>query len=338
MTFILSFMSWGTVHAAVYQILNNYFYPNPAELSQIHETQLILGNVLAIPSFEFNGETPLGSGRVNSRTNNSLPYILSSHRFTDKLVLGLNATPSGYGHIDWPRDSIVANASTVTNVLYYQLGLQSGYQVNEKLALGAGFNVEYNKFSELDYMVPPLGVQVNKIHGVNYVGDFGLLYKINSSNYLTSTVYTQVNTYGRGASTLGPVISNNFSLNILQALIASVGLQHLLTDKWFLEEKIYFSNWSIAKNVNFINSALGTFDIPANWRDTWSFQASLRYALTNRLAILGSTIYETNAVPVATNQIGYPVSSSGSLVIGIDVGILSELSTQHNVWLWCIYS
>lgn len=316
-------------HAAVYQILSDYFYQNPAELSQIHETQLILGNVFAIPSMEFNGQTLLGSGTANSKVNNSLPYVLTAHRFTDKWVVGFNVTPSAYGHIDWGDDSIVSNSSTVTDMLYYQFGLQSGYQFNENVTLGAGFNVEYNKFAALNYMTLPLGNQVNKIeNGVNYVGDFGVYYKINAHNYLTAAIYTQVSTYGHGSSTLGSIASNDFSLNILQPPIAYIGLQQTSNDKLFLEEKVYFSGWHIVKNIDFINSATGSFSTPAHWRDTWSFQASARYVLTENWAVLGSGMYETNAVPAAANQIGYPVSASGSLTIGFDAQIMKEISAQ----------
>lgn len=316
-------------HAAVYQILSDYFYQNPAELSQTHDTKLILGNIFAIPSMEFNGQTPLGSGAASSKVNNSLPYVLTAHRFTDKWVIGFNVTPSAYGHINWGNDSIVSNSSTVTNMLYYQFGLQSEYQFNDKLSLGAGFNVEYNKFAELNYITPPLGNQVNKIeNGVNYVGDFGIYYKLNAYNYLTAAVYTQVSTYGHGISTLGSIVSNDFSLNILQAPIAYIGLQHIPNEKLFLEGKVYFSGWHIVKNIDFINSATGSFSTPANWQDTWSFQASARYALTEKLAVLGSGIYETNAVSTATNQIGYPVSASGSLTAGLDVLLMKEVSAQ----------
>lgn len=327
--FILTFTLLKNTYAAVYQMLNDYFYQNPAELNLIKENQLILGNVLVIPSMEFNGETPLGKGTASSKVNNSLPYILTAHRFTDKWVAGFNVTPSAYGHINWGDDSIVSNSSTVTNMLYYQLGLQSGYQFNENITLGVGFNVEYNKFAELNFMTPPLGNQVNKIkNGVNYVGDVGVYYKINPRNYVTSAVYTQVSTYGHGFSTLGPIVSNDFSLNILQALIAYVGLQHTIREKLFLEEKIYFSNWTIGKNVDFINSATGSFSTPANWGDAWSFQISARYTLTEKLGVLGSGIYETNPVPIATNQIGYPVSSAGALSIGLDFLLIKDLSAQ----------
>ncbi|MCR9192763.1 MAG: outer membrane protein transport protein [Gammaproteobacteria bacterium] len=316
-------------YSAVYQILNDYFYPNPAELITVKDTQLVLGNVYAVPSFEFSGETSIGEGKATSRANNSLPYLLAAHRFTDKFVLGLNITPSGYGHIAWPEDSIVANLSTQTEILYYQIGLQSVYQFNDRLAIGVGFNVEYNKFANINYVVPPLGNQVNKItNGINYVGDVGAFYKINAYNYLTTAVYTQVSTYGHGFSTLGPLVSNDFSLNVLQALIAYVGLQHTITEKLSLEEKIYFSGWGIGKNVDLINTATGSNSTPANWGDAWSFQVSASYALKEKLALLGSGIYETNPVPVATNQIGYPVSSSGALSIGLDLSFMKEFSVQ----------
>ena len=80
--------------------------------------------------------------------------------------------------------------------------------------------------------------------------------------------------------------------------------------------------------MDFINSATGSFSTPANWGDAWSFQISARYALTEKLGVLGSGIYETNPVPVATNQIGYPVSSAGALSIGLDFLLMKEFSTQ----------
>lgn len=121
-------------------------------------------------------------------------------------------------------------------MLYYQFGLQSGYQFTDKWTLGAGFNVEYNKFAELNYLVPPLGNQVNKIqNGINYVGDVGVYYKINPYHYVTAAVYTQVSTYGTGISTLSSYVSNDFSLNILQPPIAYIGLQHIVSEKLFID-------------------------------------------------------------------------------------------------------
>lgn len=69
----------NSAYAAVYQILSDYFYQNPAELSQIHETQLILGNIFAIPSMKFNGQTPFFDSRnryTADERNLSPSYVL----------------------------------------------------------------------------------------------------------------------------------------------------------------------------------------------------------------------------------------------------------------------
>ncbi|HVT63172.1 MAG TPA: hypothetical protein VHD33_06795 [Legionellaceae bacterium] len=58
---------------------------------------------------EFNDQTPVGSGTASSNVNNSLPYVLTAHRFTDKLVVGFNATPSAYGHGISTLGPIVSN-------------------------------------------------------------------------------------------------------------------------------------------------------------------------------------------------------------------------------------
>ncbi|WP_028389544.1 OmpP1/FadL family transporter [Legionella fairfieldensis] len=313
---------------AVDQLLNNNFFQNPAELNLIKQRQLIIGNVFIAPALKFTGTTVSGSGIVRSKVNDSLPYLLTAYRFTDRFVIGLNITPSGYGHLDWPVDSIVAAQSTITRLFYYRIGAQSSYQLTDNLAIGGGFNLHYNKREELDFVILNKGNQINKVNGINYSGDVGLYYKLTPRNYLTMMIYTPVNTFGYGTSSLGPTTVNNFALNIREAAVAAIGLQHPINNKWFLEEKIYWSGWSIEKEINFINTTTGNTTIPAKWRDTWSFQGITRYVTTDNTALLGAIIYETNAAPISTNAIGYPLAAFGSISAGLDLTLKKALSTQ----------
>jgi len=322
------FLCTQNVYGAVDQILNDNFYQNPAELSVINKLQLIAGNVAINPSFKYSGMSYGETGTATSNVTNYLPYLLSAYRCTDKLVLGFNITPSGYGHLDWPEDSFVSQATTQTELLYYRFGLQSSYQFTEKLALGLGFNFEDNAHYQLNFIIPGQGNQVNSVSGLNYTGDLGLYYKIDSRNYLTIAGYTQINTYGSGTSSIGPVVSNNLSLNITGAAVIYAGLEHFVNDSWFLEGKVYWSGWSIQKNIDFTNTTTGSYAVPTNWRDVWSFQLNTRYAATEKVAILASIIYETNPVPLSTNAIGYPLAASGSISGGLDIAIQKELSAQ----------
>ena len=313
---------------AVSQILNDSFFQNPAELQVVNNTQAIIGNVFINPNIKFKGSSYCISGNANSNVFDYLPYLLSAYRFNDKLVLGFNAIPSVYGHLNWPVDSFVSQASTLTKLLYYRFGFQSSYQITENLAVGMGFNIEDNGQYQLNFVVPGQGNQVNSVTGLNYTGDFGLYYKIDPKNYLTVAGYTQVDTYGHGTSSVNGVVNTNLSLNITEAPVIYIGLEHFVNELWFIEGKIYWSGWHLQNNINFTNTTTGTYVVPTNWKDVWSFQATTRYAIRERLALLGSIIYETNPVPLATNAIGYPLAASGSLSGGVDIALRKDLSIQ----------
>lgn len=139
--------------------------------------------------------------------------------------------------------------------------------------------------------------------------------------------YTQVDTYGYGTSSTN-IINPYLSLNITQAPVVAIGLQHIISPKWFLEEKIYWSGWSIQHNINFTNTTSGTYLVPTNWRDVWSFQINTRYALTSTYALLSAIAYETNPVPLNTNSVGYPLAAAGSLSAGLDITLRNNISVQ----------
>jgi len=155
MVFFSSLIFYGqNTYAAVDQILSDNFFLNPAELSLIKKGQLSIGNLFVSPKLKFTGTTPLGSRSTTSKTNNSLPYLLAAYRLSDRFVMGLTATPSAYGHIQWPINSLLREISTTTKLLYYRVGAQSTYQFTDKLSLGVGLNLEYNKLAELDFVIP----------------------------------------------------------------------------------------------------------------------------------------------------------------------------------------
>ena len=321
-------MSVKGAYSAATQILTDNFYSNPAELERVEKTQTIIGNLVLNPVAQFDGEVLGLLGTAKSNVKDSLPYLLSGFRINDNIVLGLNITPSGYGHLSWPVDSFVSYNSTVTKVLYYRLGFQSEYQFSEKLSLGIGFNLEWNKLAELNFVVAGRGNQINKVSGLNYTGDLGFYYKINPKLFMSVAGYTQVDTYGHGTSSLGTAINNNLSLNLTEAPVIYVGLENFISDRWFLEGKVYWSGWPIQKNIDFTNTTIGSYVVPTNWKNVFSFQETVRYSVIEKLGLLGSLMYETNPVPLATNAIGYPLAATVTLSGGMDFFLNKDLSIQ----------
>lgn len=294
----------------------------------VNQHQWILGNQFVSPRFQFKGISSGQVGEATSNPQNALPYMLASYRLSDRFVMGVNIVPSGYGHFDWPIDSIVANDSTKTYLFYYKAIVQSSYQLSNDLAIGLGLNIEDNHRLELDFVVPSQGNQINRISGLNVFPDVGLFYKINSKNYFTAAVYAPLNTYGRGISHTQTIQNNNYSSNIRDAAVIFAGLEQKPNDLWFLEEKIYWSGWSIQNNINFNNTTSGTYMRAAAWKDVWSFQYNMRYAATEKLALLGGLLYDTNPIDSTTNQIGYPLSSTLSVSGGLDISLWTNFSAQ----------
>lgn len=315
-------------YSAVSQILNDNFFQNPAELSLIKKIQLIGGSAYLIPKFKFTGTSYGKTGSAYSTAYNFLPYLLSGYRLNDRFVFGINITPSSYGHLSWPMNSVVSQATTLTDVIYYRVGAQTSYQFTSKLALGFGLNLEYNKQVELNYLIAGLGNQVNRASAKNFTADIGLFYKINARNFLTMAAYSQVKSLAYGTSSLGMLISKNYSMTISQAPVAYIGLQHILTDKWLIGEKIYWSGWSIQNFLAMNNTTTGSSVTPNHWKDVWTFQLSTRYATSERLALLAFANYDTNPIDAIYNQVGYPLAPFGALAAGLDVNINDVLSTQ----------
>lgn len=326
--FLGMFLGQSNAFAAVGQILNGNFFQNPAELSVIDRAKVIAGSVFISPTLTFDGTYNGNTGTAVSKAADALPYLLADYRLTDKFVAGINLTPSTYGHIAWPEDSIVSEGGTTTKLIYYRLGAQFSYQLMNKLSLGAGVNLEYNRNAELDFAIPNRGTQYNKARDYNTVADIGLFYKINTKNFITAAAFSGVDTFSPGTSTLGTASTNNYAFLLLDAPVAYIGAQHLLNDKWFLEEKIYWSGWSLVKNVVFSNTVTGTYVFPVDWKDILSYQVSTRYAVVEKVAVLGSILYDENAVDLSANQIGYPVSSSLSVSGGLDFTLNKTLSAQ----------
>ena len=329
-TFVVFFLAsyHAEVFCAVDQILSDNFFMNPAELNLINKLQLIGGGVIINPSFFFRGNSYEQYGMAKSDATDFLPYLLSAYRCNEEIVFGINVTPSAYGHLNWATNSIVAQSSTLTKLLYYRYGIQTSYQLTESLAIGAGLNLEDNAQYKLNFVVPGQGNQINSVRALNYTYDLGLYYKINSKNYLPIAGYSSVSSTGYGTSSTSEITNNNFSLNVLEAPVVYLGLRNILNEKWTMTEKVYWSGFSVQKNIVFNNSTSGSYTIPTNWKDVWSFQATTRYAIKEKLALLGSIIYETNPVPLATNAIGYPLAASGSLSGGVDIALRKNLSIQ----------
>jgi long-subunit fatty acid transport protein len=87
-----------------------------------------------------------------------------------------------------------------------------------------------------------------------------------------------------------------------------------------LLERKYIGQDGQFKKISILNTAIGSYRVATNWKDTLSYQLTTRYSVTEKIDLLSSIIYETNVAPLETNAIGYPLANiityRGSLHMG----------------------
>lgn len=327
--FIFSFLAVFCLDtlAAVTEMLGDTFFGNPAELTLTPKMKITAGTMYANTILDFKG-THLGNdGSAKSRANDYLPYVLLGYRYNDKLVFGFNVTPRGYGHLKYDPNSLVSSSSIETNILIYEISPRVGYQLTKTLAVGAGLDIFHSRKVDLSNDVIGQGILVNSSNGTRVGADIGLFYKLNPKNFLSLAFFSPAIFQTTGISYINTNVTHSYSQLYQDAAVTYLGLTHILNAKWTLFEKIYWSGWSIKKRFYFKNTIIGSYIVPADWKDTWSFQLGSRYAVNSCLGVLGVVNYDTNPVgSSAKNYVAYPVGSAAAFALGVDWTLQKDLT------------
>jgi long-subunit fatty acid transport protein len=114
--------------------------------------------------------------------------------------------------------------------------------------------------------------------------------------------------------------------------VATISILHEFNKMWFLKARLWWSNWSVSKQVLLTNSAIGNVVAPLNWQDTWSVDGLLKHTLNDKLSLFGQLVYDTNPVPAARNVIVYPSgppnTGTGTALLGFELNLTKQLSVQ----------
>ncbi len=300
------------VFASGGQLLNSTFFPNPADIAKIKTFEFRGGNLFFVPTLTFKGTAHGKTGTAKSSVYDPIPYLYTSYRINNKLAVGINMLPSLYGDLSWPGNSLIAYNSVITNVLFYRSGVLASYQITPELALGVGVNLE-REYLELSFLTKTAGFERNKTAGYNYVTDFGIYYKLTSSDGISLAYYTPVDSVIKGVSRAGKLANYNYAALNTNAAVSFLSVDHIVNSFWVVNGAIYFSKWSTKKNMRYYNTvtAPGTSIFPEHWKNVWSFVFTSSHVTTDKTRFCWQVLYETNPSSGAQfNYVAFPLSSA----------------------------
>lgn len=245
------------------------------------------------------GGSPLGTGDLGG-DGAFIPASYSAWQLTDRFWVGVT-TGAPYGLRSKAENTY--NAGQVygrsAKVRSINVSPTVGYQVNDWLAIGAAFQVQYLKanLKNATGIGPAAPNQILDGDTIDYgfrVGatltpmkgtTIGLAYRSSIRQTLEGTLRTPAGVL--------PIKAN---LNLPDSVV--VGLSQEINDRWQAHLGVEWTNWSRFRRIPIVSEITGAPVTSLNfvYDDSWYFSGGLEYKYSNALTLRAGAAYELSAV------------------------------------------
>ncbi len=303
---------------------------NPAGLTQLDGTQISGGVIAIYPSMKHDATT--GFTDVSEREIHLPIHLYATHKYTDRLAVGLGINyPFGLS-TDWAENSSVKYVSTFSKVMTTNVNPNVAYKVNDDLSVA--FGIDYTRLratlektqSVFIFTPGPVylgdynfrlsgdgdgwGMNVAAKYRVSPAVETGLSYRSRIKVDLEGTAELT------GAGPAAQSGSGNTSITLPDLL--QVGVSYKASDDLRLNADIEYTFWSTYDRI-VITSDNPTFDDKKeekNWRNTWSLRLGTQYRLSDAWKLRAGYIYDQNPVDEEYFETGVPDSDRQALSVG----------------------
>lgn len=279
-------------------------YYNPAGLTRIVDSQVVLGNIVIQGDFYLEASAatsslgnPLGSGDSHPGRVVSVPNFHLAKRIDDRWVFGVNVTTPFGLSTKYGEDSIARYLATNSEIFTIDLSPSMAYQILPCLSLGFGVDAQYAQ-ATLSVRVgagnPALdGYQRNHANGWGYGYHFGILWEPFESTRVGLNYRSLINLHTDGnsenliAQPIGYVLAKVRS-DITLPETATLSIYQELLPCLALTGDIAWTNWSrfhtlrlrYNRPLNIPNPLNPSIPVIAPDTDTWEhFKDTRRVAL-----------------------------------------------------------
>ncbi len=327
--FFCSIVATTSAYATSYQVFADLSYSNPAALNSVKQGELILGGTALYSRFHFTGIAAGVPGSATSHTSDFLPYGRLAMRLSPKLVASLDITQPYYTNIQYPRNSVVNLFATETFIRDTNYSPKLSYQVTERLALGAGIDLNNLYNAQLNFVVPPFGVMTNKADSWAYGWDAGLFYVMTPATFLNLSYYSQIIQHATGVSNWGPLTNNSLSADVKLPATYIGNIIQMLSPIWALSATVRYTQWDILRYTVLQNTALGaTITVPDHFYNNISTELATHYQINNKWGALAAIDYEPNVQPTYTRNVGLPTYTRIYPAIGAEYELAKGLKAK----------
>lgn len=313
---------------------------NPAGLTQLDGTQVSGGVVAIYPVLEHDATS--GYTDVSERAVHLPFHLYATHKYTDRLAVGLGINnPFGLS-TDWAENSSVRYVSTFSNIVTLNINPNVAYKITDDLSVAVG--IDYLKlratFEKMLFLPLGLGDRNFRLSGdgEGFGANAALHYKATDTLNVGLSYRSRMKVDIEGDADvaapeligLGLSVSNPGESSVTLPDIIHVGTSYKATDDLLLNADIEYTLWSTydrlvvkSATITSLTSAPGSPVPPTdtqvdekNWRDTWSLRLGAQYTLSDAWKLRAGYIYDQSPVDDTYFETLVPDSDRQAISLG----------------------
>ncbi|WP_282176971.1 outer membrane protein transport protein [Vibrio nereis] len=320
---------------------------NPAMLTYLEGTQVSIGAIYVNPNLDVDGKTQFVTGVQESKSDDFandaiIPNLYISHRYTDKLAVGL-ALGTNYGmETDLGTNFTAAHFGNEASVTTVEANLNAGYQVTETVSIGGGVRYVMGEGS-FGATVPSQTAAVSPLNEgdtLKYMeGDdtawgwqVGAAWQLAQNHRIGVTYKSAVDlklegyATGAGFGLTGGKKDNGY-MNLSLPATAELASFHQLSEKLALHASFNWTDWSSFEKLEAQLENLGTQMVKVeNWEDNYRFAVGATYQVDPKLALRTGIAYDTSAVNDKNRTITIPETDRTWLSLGASYDVTKQFT------------
>ena len=340
--------SIGTAGTA--RTTNNYApeaaFGNPAGMTGITETTILVGTQVLIPTLEFDSEiaTAGGSDGGNAGDTVVIPSVFAVKPISDKARLGFSIVAPLGGGVDYGDNFVGRYATQEASLQGVSVNPSFAYQVNDQLSLGAGISFIYTLF-EMDIAINQPGLlpdgkaKIEDVDDWGYQFFLGMQYQLNDKTMLGLVYRSEAEIDISGdfeiENTVAPAPSGRVNAEWDNPQVIEVGLSYQVSDAMTIFMQGGWEDWSAFSDNTFQVSTMGgtgVTDLDRSFKDTWRAGLGMGYKFGNQTLLLG-TSYDSSPVSDSNRTFDLPLDEqfriAGALVSQRENGFDYALSASY---------
>ncbi|MBT9540695.1 OmpP1/FadL family transporter [Thiobacillus sp.] len=296
-------------------------YFNPAGMTLLPDSQLVLAGSLISPHAEFAGTVSPAIGGGDGGDAGDLAFVPNAYfayRLSPDVRLGVGLyAPFGL-KTEYDSSWMGRTQAIKSELKTINLNPAIAWQASETLSLGAGVSIQYAEATLTNSS--PAGLVT--VEGDNYGWGFnlGALWQMSEATRIGFAYHSEVDQTLEGDATFSgmPALNGPVSASLSLPDSASLSIFHKLGARWDVLADVTWTGWSNFYELRIVRESGAVLGTPTieNWDDSYRYSVGANYHFDDKLTLRGGVAYDETPVSDAYRTARIPDESRTWLAFG----------------------